>query len=128
MRGPALFPGSCMKRNRRSIVLLLATVLACLAGGCKHNMTPTQKQEAMKEWNQARARVMASLAKSQFESGHVDEQQRLARGALRRLGVLPQALHRRLLSLSAVCRFRHQPARDTEDQRREISAVVVRHF
>src|SRR5438067_1426200 len=63
----------------------VTTALFCiLLGGCQsHSKTPTQKEVAVKEWNHARSAVLASLAKSQFESGNIDKGQQTIEEALR---------------------------------------------
>jgi tetratricopeptide (TPR) repeat protein len=42
-----------------------------MLGGC--GKTPTQKEAAQLKWNQARAGVLASLAKSEYEKGNFDK-------------------------------------------------------
>src|SRR6185436_364752 len=51
-----------------SIGVLLCS--AALLGGCQHNSSRSQKQQATEEWNGARARVLQSLAKDQYQTGN----------------------------------------------------------
>lgn len=52
------------------VLLLLAVVCGCQQDGKKKL---TQKEEAQKKWRDARAAVLTSLAKSQYESGNIDQ-------------------------------------------------------
>lgn len=55
-------------------MLVITAVVAALAGCQQDGKKPlTQKEQAVQQWNQARSSVLASLAKSQFESGHLDK-------------------------------------------------------
>jgi tetratricopeptide (TPR) repeat protein len=65
-------------------MLIVAMAVAAMAG-CQQSdkKTPTQKEMAVKHWNEARASVMASLAKSQYESGNPDKAQQTIADALR---------------------------------------------
>ncbi|HEY1628553.1 MAG TPA: tetratricopeptide repeat protein [Tepidisphaeraceae bacterium] len=69
-----------MKSKLLMLILAVAAVAGCQQDPKKN---PTQKQMALKEWNQARASVMASLAKSQYESGNVDKAQQTLGDALK---------------------------------------------
>ena len=44
-------------------------LIGCDGGG----LTPDQKVEANKQWNDARAGVLASLANDQYKSGNLDK-------------------------------------------------------
>jgi tetratricopeptide (TPR) repeat protein len=50
-----------------------ALVLATSAGCSSAGKTKTQKEEATEHWNQARAAVLASLARDQYQSGNFDK-------------------------------------------------------
>jgi tetratricopeptide (TPR) repeat protein len=65
-----------------SFIIILGTL--ALASGCEsHTKTPTQKEEATKQWNTARAAVLVSLARSQFEGGNIDKAEQTANEAMR---------------------------------------------
>src|SRR5690349_11705161 len=65
-----------------SVVVCLA---ALVGGGCQHHRSssPTQKQQAAEEWNDARARVLQSLAKDQFQTGNFDKARQTINDALK---------------------------------------------
>ena len=63
--------------------LSLAGNAGCASNGSRHAKTPTQKEQATKQWNAARAGVMASMAKSQYESGNFDQCQTTVTDAMR---------------------------------------------
>jgi superkiller protein 3 len=55
-------------------VLTLTIILTAGNLGCQSNKAKqTQKQQAQKRWNAARASVLGSLAKGQFEAGNFDK-------------------------------------------------------
>ena len=58
---------------RTSRILLLSALLTLGIAGCNNQKTPFQKEQANKEWNGARASVLASLANEQFQSGNFDK-------------------------------------------------------
>jgi Flp pilus assembly protein TadD len=60
-----------------SVVIALGVV------GCGHQTSPTQKQQAKQHWNGARAAVLASLAKGQYESGQFDKSQQTVNDGLK---------------------------------------------
>jgi tetratricopeptide (TPR) repeat protein len=62
------------------VVLLTAVVATGCASGKK---TPTQKEQATKQWNQARARVMFGLAKDQYSTGNFEPARKTCNEALR---------------------------------------------
>lgn len=66
------------KMSLISVALLLALVAGCNNG--KKN--PTQKEQATKQWNNARATVLASLAKSQYEAGNFEKSQQTINEAM----------------------------------------------
>src|SRR5579862_7301248 len=73
-----LHEGAKMKKQ-----LLIATLaIASLTGCGSTTKTPTQKEVAVKQWNDARAAVLGSLAKSQYESGDFDKSQQSITQAL----------------------------------------------
>lgn len=65
-----------MKPNRLNAILACAAAGLLLIGGCagdgKSN-NATQREVAQKQWNQARAGVMHSLARDQFRTGSLDK-------------------------------------------------------
>src|SRR5438045_2826901 len=76
------FKGAYMKLNLP--IVLMTVIIACGTCGCEHNKSvPTQKEEAVKQWNQARAGVLASLANSQYEGGNLEKSQESVNEALR---------------------------------------------
>ncbi len=71
-----------MRMKLKALVITLA--IAALAGCASNGKKPlTQKEAAVQQWNQARAAVLASLAKSQFEAGHLDKSAQTTGEALR---------------------------------------------
>ncbi len=54
--------------------LLITIVLACSIAGCASGgaRSPDQKELAKRQWNSARAAVLASLARSQYDAGNFD--------------------------------------------------------
>jgi Flp pilus assembly protein TadD len=53
---------------------MLVVVLVIALAGCQQSQKqPTQKEKAVAQWNQARAAVLGSLARSQLESGNLDK-------------------------------------------------------
>jgi Flp pilus assembly protein TadD len=54
-----------------------------LLGGCQQGRTPTQKEEAAREWNGARSSVLTSLANEQYKSGNFDKCRRTVDEALK---------------------------------------------
>ena len=69
-----------------TLKLWVVLVVIAAVAGCQHDSkkkAPTQKEQAVAEWNQARAGVLASLAKSQYETGNFEKSQQTANEALR---------------------------------------------
>jgi tetratricopeptide (TPR) repeat protein len=65
-------------------LLVIVVAIAAFAGcSSSDKKSPTQKEQAVKQWNTARASVLASLAKSQYESGNPDKAQKTLGDALR---------------------------------------------
>lgn len=62
------------KRKTGWLVVLPIAACLALAAGCASNgkKEPTPKEQARKQWNNARAGVLFSLARSQFNDGHLD--------------------------------------------------------
>ncbi len=61
---------------KNSIATCVGAALSVAAiSGCSNNntATPTQKEQATRQWNQTRAGVMAGLAKDQFNGGSFDK-------------------------------------------------------
>ena len=69
--------------NSQKWVLLAAFAFAFLLGGCNQGKTPTQKEEAAREWNGARSAVLTSLANEQYKSGNFDKARRTVDEALK---------------------------------------------
>jgi superkiller protein 3 len=66
----------------KKLTFVLA-ILLITAGGCAGNKkSPTQKEAATKQWNTARATVLAQLAKSQYETGSFDKSQQTLNEAM----------------------------------------------
>jgi tetratricopeptide (TPR) repeat protein len=79
-----------MQRYRRSVILA-----AILITGCSTALTPDDKAAAHKQWNDARAGVLASLAEDQFKSGNLDKCQETLDRAL---GLEPESSPLHLLA------------------------------
>jgi tetratricopeptide (TPR) repeat protein len=62
--------------------LVLALILITAAGCAGNKKRPTQKEAATKQWNNARATVLAQLAKSQYEAGSFDKSQQTLNEAM----------------------------------------------
>jgi tetratricopeptide (TPR) repeat protein len=56
---------------KRTTAAVLASLL--LAAGCSQTKTPSQREEATRNWNAARAGVLISLANDQFKSGNFEK-------------------------------------------------------
>ena len=67
-------------RNRS---VLLSAALALSLFGCNSQKSPSQKEEANRSWNGARASVLASLANEQFASGNFEKCRRTLDDALK---------------------------------------------
>ena len=67
--------------NPFAIVAGLAALL--LAAGCSSSSKPTPKETATKQWNAARAGVLAGLAKDQYQAGNFDKCRQTLTEALR---------------------------------------------
>ena len=74
-------PAKTSKLSLALVVLLTLTVTVG-AAGCGGKKKPTQKELALKQWNQTRARVLHGLAKDQFETGNYDKSKNTVREAL----------------------------------------------
>lgn len=72
---------------RRRILTTAVLVVAAFAGtmGCNSSSKkqPTQKEAAMKQWNDARASVLLTLARDQFKTGNFDKCRQTVAEALR---------------------------------------------
>jgi len=58
------------------IVVAAALSVAALSAGCaseKKEKTPSQKEQAVRQWNQTRGAVVGQLAKNQYEAGNFEE-------------------------------------------------------
>jgi tetratricopeptide (TPR) repeat protein len=73
--------------KRAIIVLAMACVVGC-AGNQKKQ--PTQKEVATRQWNAARAGVMAGLARDQYENGNIEKARQTTAEALRMDPTNPQ--------------------------------------
>src|ERR1700761_4073198 len=62
---------------------ILNSALLALTGGGSGGLTPNQKLEANKQWNDARVSVLAGLANDQFKNGNFDKCQETLDQALR---------------------------------------------
>jgi Flp pilus assembly protein TadD len=62
----------------RTIAVILVLMVAA---GCQ-SKKPTQREEAKQQWNAARASVMFSLAKGQYEAGHFERSRKTVDEAL----------------------------------------------
>ena len=61
----------------------LAPMLAvAMLVGCSNKKTPTQKQQALKQWNATRAGVLCSLARDQYATGNFDKSRQTVQEAL----------------------------------------------
>ena len=58
-------------------------LLFALLTGCQQGKSPTQKEEATREWNGARSAGLASLANEQYRSGNFDKCQKTLDEAMR---------------------------------------------
>lgn len=75
-----------MKSTRLNAVLSAAATALLLVGGCAGDgktATATQKEAAQKQWKQARAGVMHSLARDQFQTGSLDKARQTCDQALK---------------------------------------------
>src|SRR5438309_11508620 len=73
---------------KRSWSVLAAVILTGCAND--HKKQPTQKELATKQWNSARAGVMAGLAKDQYENGNIEKARQSTAEALRMDPTSPQ--------------------------------------
>jgi len=71
-----------MSQNKWFNLVALTFITLALVG-CGHHASPTQKQLAKKQWNGARAAVLASLAKGQYDAGHFDKSQETVNDGLK---------------------------------------------
>lgn len=63
---------------------LLVVVLVVALTGCQQGAKPpTQKEKAVAQWNQARASVLGSLARSQIEAGNLEKGEQTLNDALK---------------------------------------------
>jgi Flp pilus assembly protein TadD len=67
--------------KRAWIVLAVACLVGCANDQLKKQ--PTPKEQATKQWNAARAGVMAGLAKDQYENGNIEKARQTTAEALR---------------------------------------------
>ncbi len=65
-----------------ALAVLLTLVMTIGATGCGGKKKPSQKELALKQWNQTRARVLHGLAKDQVETGNYDKSKNTVREAL----------------------------------------------
>ena len=68
---------------------------AALLGGCSAANHSKQKEEAKKQWNQARAAVLGGVAKEQYTNGNFDQARQMLHDALQ---LDPENAARRILS------------------------------
>src|SRR6185503_2976753 len=67
-------------------ILPIAGVLALTIAGCTNSNKPPEKtahQEGVARWNLARAGVLYSLAREQFENGNLDDSRKTINSALK---------------------------------------------
>jgi Tfp pilus assembly protein PilF len=64
-----------MKKNILSIrrLALAAVIVAAVSGCASHDKEKTQKEQAVQQWNSARAGIMHNLARDQFQTGNFDK-------------------------------------------------------
>lgn len=67
--------------NARTLILSAALSASALVG-CSSNNHKTQKQAATEQWNGARANVLGSLAKDQYQSGNLEKSRQSVEQAL----------------------------------------------
>ncbi len=79
----------------KSLLLVSAVVAATCGCDSAPKKDPTQKEAAVKQWNQARAGVMHSLASDQFKTGNFDKARATVDEAM---GIDPDNVHLRILS------------------------------
>jgi tetratricopeptide (TPR) repeat protein len=70
-------------RKKILLAAVAPAVLSLALAGCQQGKSPTQKEEANREWNGARSAVLASLANEQYKSGNFDKCRRTLDEALR---------------------------------------------
>jgi len=76
------------------IVMMAVCVLVGCSSGTKKK-TPTQREQATKQWNGARASVLLSLAKDQYDTGNFDKCRQTLSDAIK---LTPESAPARLLS------------------------------
>lgn len=57
------------------LLIVIAATLTAFSAGCSsdNKKTPSQKEEAVKQWNTTRGAVIGQLAKNQYEAGNFDD-------------------------------------------------------
>src|SRR3954454_20535595 len=68
--------GNSLMKLKLIIVVAAALSVAALSAGCaseKKEKTPSQKEQAVRQWNQTRGAVVGQLAKNQYEAGNFEE-------------------------------------------------------
>src|SRR5438270_323546 len=68
---------------RKTIKALAPFILTAALAGCQQQKSPSQKEQANREWNGARASVLVSLANEQYKSGNFDNCRRSVDEALK---------------------------------------------
>jgi Flp pilus assembly protein TadD len=63
--------------------MLIAAILVVSIAGCSSTRKPSQKEIATKHWNAARADVLHSLARDQYNTGHFEKCRKTLEEALR---------------------------------------------
>jgi len=66
----------------KRLMIITAAMLLAIAG-CSQDKKPTQKEQATKEWNTARAGVLAGLARDQYQAGNLDKSAQTTSEALK---------------------------------------------
>ena len=67
----------------KSFILPVAAALALLITGCAHEQEKTAHKEGIERWNLARAGVLYSLAREQYENGNLDDSRKTITNALK---------------------------------------------